>query len=252
MLDAGAIGRPLMANAAILYHGAESWHPNPAFFYQPGGGPVHDVGPYFLATLMSSFGPVERVKADGFKGFEKRMVTAPGPEQGLEAPVHVLTSVLALLSFRSGVEATLVASWDVWGTSQPAIEIHGTEGSLSLPHPNFHGGPLRFVVGGRGWEEAPLDGAPLAVPNWPFERPEHCNYRGIGLAEMADAIAAGRPHRASAELGAHVVEAADAIIASALSGKTMELQMTLERPKPFESFEAGALLSQIDPGASSS
>ena len=145
MIDAGAIGRPLMATASILYHGADDWHPNPAFFYRaPGGGPVHDVGPYFLAALMALLGPIEQVYATGFRGFDTRTFTAEGPQKGLTVPVEVMTSVLALATFRSGVQATLTTSWDVWQNSQPDLEIHGTLGSLSLPHPNWHGGPLQI------------------------------------------------------------------------------------------------------------
>ncbi|MBZ9938559.1 Gfo/Idh/MocA family oxidoreductase [Mesorhizobium sp. BR1-1-16] len=242
MIDSGAIGRPLMANAAILYHGADGWHPNPSFFYRRGGGPVHDVGPYFLAVMMNLFGPLADVRATGFKGFETRTVTAPGREKGNTVPVEVLTSVLALLNFRSGVQASLSASWDVWRTSLPHIEIHGTEGSLSLPHPNFHGGPLRYARPGGDWEDVSLDDAPLARPNWPVGQPQHANYRGIGLAETIDAIDAHRPHRLSAEFGAHVVEAADAIILSATSGKSVDLVIQPERPEPLGTSETAALM----------
>jgi predicted dehydrogenase len=165
MIDAGFIGKPLMATAAILYHGAESWHPNPSFFYHAaGGGPIHDVGPYFLSALAILLGPIARMQATGFKGFATRMVTAPGPEQGHVIPVEVFTSVLALATFRSGVEAALMASWDVWQNSQPDLEVHGTDGSLSLPHPNWHGGPLRYARAGGTWEDVPLTESPLACP----------------------------------------------------------------------------------------
>jgi predicted dehydrogenase len=242
MIDAGLIGRPLMAMSSILYHGADSWHPNPSFFYQPGGGPAHDVGPYFLAAMITLFGPIGRVQAVGFRGSDTRMLTAEGREKGRIVAVDVLTSVLALLSFRSGVEATLTASWDVWKTSAPPLEVHGTEGSLQLPHPNFHGGPLLFAKPGGDWEPVPLGDTPLAVPNWPLEQPENCNYRGIGIAEMIDAMARDQPHRASAELGAHVVEAADAIVSSAAQASTIDLHLQPERPRHFGTEDANFLL----------
>lgn len=243
MIDAGAIGRPLMASASILYHGADDWHPNPAFFYRaPGGGPVHDVGPYFLAALMTLLGPIEQVFATGFRGFETRSFTAEGPQKGLTVPVEVMTSALALATFRSGVQATLTTSWDVWRTSQPDLEIHGTLGSLSLPHPNWHGGPLRFARARGAWETVSLGEAPLDRPNWPPEQPRDCNYRGIGVAEMIDAMERGEPHRASADLAAHVVEAADAIVASAESGAPVALKLTPQRPAPFGAADAARLL----------
>ena len=195
LIDAGAIGRPLMATASILYHGADDWHPNPAFFYRaPGGGPVHDVGPYFLAALMALLGPIEQVYATGFRGFDTRTFTAEGPQKGMTFPVEVMTSVLALVTFRLGVQATLTTSWDVWRNSQPDLEIHGTLGSLSLPHPNWHGGPLKFARPRGEWETVPLDDEPLNRLNWPPEKPLHANYRGIGIAEMVDAMERGQPH----------------------------------------------------------
>jgi len=233
MIDAGAIGRPLMATASIMYHGADDWHPNPAFFYRAaGGGPMHDVGPYFLSALMLLFGPVERVRATGFKGFETRTITAAGPEKGLTVPVEVLTSVCALATFRNGVEASLMTSWDCWKNSQPDLEIHGTEGSLSLPHPNWHGGPLKYARPKGDWEIVSLDDEPLARLNWPPDEPQHSNYRGIGIAEMIDAMEQHRSHRTPADLGAHVVEVADAVVASATTGATVSLQLCPQRPAP--------------------
>jgi len=243
MVDAGAIGRPLFATAAILYHGADHWHPNPSFFYKAaGGGPMHDVGPYFLSALIVLLGPIERVTATSSKGFETRRMSAPGREQGLEVKVEVPTTVLALAQFRSGAQASLMTSWDVWQTSQPDLEIHGTEGSLSLPHPNWHGGPLRYARGRSGWEEVPLDDHPLAQLNWPPEAPKESNYRGIGLAEMIDALERGVPHRTSAELAEHVVEAADAIVGSAASRGAIALDLNPQRPEPFGPTDAARLL----------
>jgi predicted dehydrogenase len=243
MIDAGAIGRPLMATASILYHGADDWHPNPAFFYRaPGGGPVHDVGPYFLAALATLLGPIEQVYATGFRGFATRTFTAEGPQKGLTVPVEVMTSVLALATFRSGVQATLTTSWDVWRNSQPDLEIHGTLGSLSLPHPNWHGGPLKFARPRSRWETVPLDNKLLDTPNWPPEQPLQCNYRGIGVAEMIDAMERGQPHRTAADLAAHVVEAADAIVASAGAGAPISLKLTPQRPAPFGAADVARLL----------
>ena len=243
MIDAGAIGRPLMATASILYHGADDWHPNPAFFYRaPGGGPVHDVGPYFLAALTALLGPIAQVHATGFRGFDTRTFTAEGPQKGLTVPVEVMTSVLALATFRSGVQATLTTSWDVWRTSQPDLEIHGTLGSLSLPHPNWHGGPLKFARPRGEWETVALDGNPLDRPNWPTEQPLACNYRGLGVAEMIDALERGEPHRTPADLAAHVVEVADAIVASAQSGAPVSLELTPPRPAPFGPADVARLL----------
>ncbi len=234
MIDAGAIGRPLMATASIMYHGADDWHPNPAFFYrEPGGGPVHDVGPYFLAALIVLLGPIAQVNASGFRGFETRTFTAEGPQKGMTVPVEVMTSVLALATFRSGAQAALMTSWDVWKNSQPDLEVHGTLGSLSLPHPNWHGGPLKFAPAHGDWEIVPLENNPLARPNWPPEKPHQSNYRGIGIAEMIDAMEREQAHRTPAELATHVVEAADAMVASVRTGTPVSLTLMPQRPAPF-------------------
>jgi predicted dehydrogenase len=243
MIDAGAIGRPLMATASIMYHGADDWHPNPEFFYRaPGGGPVHDVGPYFLAALVMLLGPIKQVYASGFRGFETRTFTAEGPHKGRTVPVEVMTSVLALATFRSGVQAALGTSWDVWKNTQPDLEIHGTLGSLSLPHPNWHGGPLKYARAREDWQVVSLDDNPLARLNWPPEKPLSSNYRGIGIAEMIEAMDRGRPHRTSAELATHVVEAADAIVESARIGTPVNMSMTPPRPAPFGPADVARLL----------
>ncbi len=247
MIDAGAIGRPLMATASIMYHGADDWHPNPAFFYSAaGGGPVHDVGPYFLAALIHLLGPIKQVTATGFRGFDTRTFTAEGPQKGLTVPVEVLTSALGLATFRSGVQAVLMTSWDVWKNTQPDLEIHGTRGSLSLPHPNWHGGPLKIARQRGDWESVPLDDDLLARPNWPPEQPRDSNYRGIGIAEMIDAMERGQPHRTPADLAAHVVEAADAIIASARTGAPVSLTLLPQRPAPLSPADVARLVKDLE------
>jgi predicted dehydrogenase len=205
---------------------------------------VHDVGPYPLAALVSLLGPIGTVRATGFRGFDTRTFTAHGPEKGLTVPVEVTTSVLALLSFRSGVEAVLTVSWDVWKSGQPDLEIYGTLGSLSLPHPNWHGGPLRFAAAGGGWEDIRIEESPLDRPNWPPAAPSSANYRGIGIAEMIDAMKRGEPHRTAADLAVHVVEAADAIVASARSGEPVSLALQPLRPAPFLPADAARLLGE--------
>ena len=187
-------------------------------------------------------GPIAKVTAGGFRGFETRTFTAEGSQKGMTVPVEVLTSVLALATFRSGVEAALMTSWDVWKNNQPDLEIHGTTGSLSLPHPNWHGGPLKYARARGSWEVVPLDDNPLAQPNWPPEKPLASNYRGIGIAEMIDAMEHGQPHRVSADLATHVVEAADAIISSAEGGEPVALSTAPRRPPIFEPADAARLL----------
>ena len=129
----------------------------------------------------------------------------------------------------------------MWATGQPPIEVHGTAGSLQLPHPAWHGGPLRYAAPRSAWEPIPVEDNPLAAHNWPPAEPTSSNYRGIGLAEMIEAMELGRPHRASAELAIHVVEAADAIIASAGSGSPVSLHDQPAMVEPIGSDEMARL-----------
>jgi predicted dehydrogenase len=141
-----------------------------------------------------------------------------------------------------------MTSWDCWKTAQPDLEIHGTEGSLSLPHPNWHGGPLKYARPRGEWEIVPLDDEPMARPNWPPENPQQSNYRGIGVAEMIDAMERGAEHRTPADLAAHVVEAADAIVTSARTAATVLLKLSPPRPAPIGRTDVARLLNAAATG----
>ena len=147
-IDAGRIGRPLSAFAAVLSHGMERWHPNPAFYFRKGGGPVFDMGPYYISALATLLGPVSAVQAIGQIGFAERTITAADSKfRGETIRVETFTSVQALLEFASGAQATFLASWDVWKNGLPPIEIHGEKGSLSIPDPNWFSGRVELAEG---------------------------------------------------------------------------------------------------------
>ncbi len=240
LIDAGAIGRPVMGVATVLSHGMEHWHPNPAFFFQPGAGPVFDMGPYYLTALVTLLGPVASVLASGQIAFGERVVTTPGsPQLGRSIKVETLTTVQALLEFRSGAQVTFLTSWDVWRHGMLPIELHGTTGSLRVPDPNWFGGDIQIAEGRGDWTVAPTAGHRFGTPNWPVERPVHANYRGLGLAEMARAIEAGRPHRAHGELALHVLATMSGILESARDGGKVLIEQTCDRPTAFEETEAG-------------
>lgn len=239
LIDAGAIGRPVMGVATVLSHGMEHWHPNPAFFFQPGAGPVFDMGPYYLTALVTLLGPVASVLASGQIAFDERVVTTPdSPQLGRVIKVETLTTVQALLEFRSGAQVTFLTSWDVWRHDMLPIELHGTTGSLRLPDPNWFGGVIQTAEGPGEWTETPTAGQRFGTPNWPVEQPVHANYRGLGLAEMARAIENGRPHRASGELALHVLAAMSGILESARDGKRVSIEQTCDRPAAFGKTEA--------------
>jgi len=218
LIDAGAIGRPVAASASFLSRGIEHWHPSPAFFFQPGGGPLFDMGPYYLTALISLLGPVRRLAGSAERFYAERLVTSE-PLRGTRIPVEVPTHVTAVLEFASGPVATLVASFDVAESYGANLIIYGTEGVLQLPDPNTFGGPVRLRRGGE-WTDVPV------------ERPNVENSRCLGPADMAAAMRSGRAHRASGELVFHVLDIMHAIHESAAEGRHIAPESSCERPAP--------------------
>ena len=231
LIDSGAIGRPLSALAAVMSHGYEHWHPSPAFYYQPGGGPLLDMGPYYLSALASLLGPVAEVQALGQIGFAERIVTTPGsPNLGQKIRVETLTSVQALLSFANGAQATLLASFDVWRHGLAPIELHGETASLRLPDPNFFAGDLAIAVGREDWRAVPLSHRLLGAANWPADKPKQSNWRGLGIADLARAVIDKREPRASGAFGLHVLAAMDAILSAAVERKAISVTAPFTQP----------------------
>lgn len=219
LIDAGAIGEPVAATARMLNHGAEHWHLDPAFLYAPGAGPLFDMGPYYLTTLVALLGPIGRVAGSARSAFPQRVV-GRGPLAGTAFAVGTPSHVAAVLDFEAGAVVTLTTSFDVWDHVN-RIELYGTEGSLRLPDPNTFGGPVSLRRAGvREWEDVPLLAGPVT------------NSRGIGAADMALALRSGGPQRASGELARHVLEAMHAILVSAEAGTHVTLRTRCERPAP--------------------
>lgn len=243
LIEAGEIGKPVLGVAAVLSHGMESWHPNPEFFFKPGGGPVLDMGPYYVASLVQLLGPVAAVVAQGQIGNATRTVTAEGsPFRGQTIAVETLTSVQALLGFASGAQVTLLASWDVWAHGVPHIEIHGTKGSIGLPDPNWFGGDLRLARQSADWTAMSSEHAVFGARNYATHAGPVANYRGLGLADMARSIETRAPHRATGAVGLHVLAVMEAMLESALEGKRIELDADVEMPSPLTEADARALL----------
>jgi predicted dehydrogenase len=243
LVDSGAVGRPLTGLAAILGHGMEHWHPNPGFFFRPGGGPVFDMGPYYLTALVTLLGPVASVQAAGQIGFTERTVTTPGSAiLGRTIRVETLTSVQGLLDFASGAQVTFLASWDVWRHSVPPIELHGETGSLRVPDPNWFGGDPKIARGREDWQDIETQGRTFGVANWPRDKPIRANYRGLGLADMARGILDRRPHRANGEIGLHVLVVMAGLVTAATERRAVTIEQTCERPPPLGEREATELL----------
>jgi len=220
LIDDGEIGEPVAATAFMMCHGHETWHPNPEFYYKPGGGPMFDMGPYYLTALVNSIGPVRRVTSSTKITFPERLITSQ-PYCGKRIVVEVPTHVAGVMDFANGAIGTIIMTFDVWAAELPRIEIYGTEGSLSVPDPNCFGGPVRVRrAGSPQWEEVPLTHGYAE------------NSRGIGVADMAYALQSGRPHRASGELAYHILDVMHAFHDASREGRHIELKSTCSRPAP--------------------
>ncbi len=220
LIDDGWIGEPIGAQAFMLCHGHESWHPDPEFYYQVGGGPMFDMGPYYLTALVSLLGPVKRVTGSARISFAERTITSQ-KKYGQKVAVEVPTHVTGVMDFETGAIGTIATSFDVWAANVPPIEIFGTEGSLSVPDPNGFGGTVKVKrMGAEAWSEIPLTHGYAD------------NSRGIGPADMAAAIVAGRAHRACGELAYHVLDIMHAFHDASDKGQHVALESTCERPAP--------------------
>ncbi len=229
LIDDGAIGRPVAAVAFMTGHGPERWHPNPDFFYQVGGGPMFDMGPYYLTALVNLLGPARRVTGSAQKSFTER-VAGPDRVNGRRIPVDIPTHIAGVMDFASGAVATLITSFDVWAANLPRIEIYGAEGSLSVPDPNTFGGAVRLrTADDSEWRDVPHTHSTDVG-------------RGIGVADMAYALTTGRPHRACGELAYHVLDLMHAFHDASSQDRHIYVSSSCERPTPLPiGLEAGAL-----------
>ncbi len=242
LIDEGAIGQVIAGTAFFLSRGMEHWHPNPGFFFQPGGGPVFDIGPYYLTQLVQLLGPVARVGALTGTASPTRLVSAPGPFQGETIPVATPTTALALLQFAAGAQIMFGTSWDIARNGHRPFELYGTAGSLRVPDPNFMHGALELGTREADWQRIETDHLVFGQLNWPAAAPTTANDRGLGLAELARAIREDRPHRLSAGLALHVTALMAAILAAGAEGRFIEVEPPTERPPALDEAEAAALL----------
>ena len=240
-IDDGMIGKIASGTAHVMGDGMEHWHPNPDFFYKPGGGPILDMGPYYIANLVNLVGPVTRVAALSGTPRKQRLISSE-PRQGGKLKVTTPTTYHALLEFTNGAMITLSASWDVYAHRHPNMELYGTEGAIFVPDPNFFGGEV-IVAGGDTVRKtlAPWD-HPFGVNNHKCSQGDVANYRGAGLADMAQAIMRKRDIRCGIDRMLHVVEVMTAIMKSGETGRFVTLKSTCKRPAYLGPDEARALL----------
>jgi predicted dehydrogenase len=213
-VDAGRIGEPRTALALFQTPGPESWHPAPEFLFQEGGGPLLDMGPYYLTGLVHLLGPIRRVTATGGRARDTRVIGS-GPRAGVEFEVTVPTTVTALVEFERGGSAQAVFSFDSALTRTGFVEVAGTLGTAVLPDPNRFDGTTALHLS---------DGVQTLAPQG------HTGSRGTGALELARAIRAGGPERASGELAYHVLDAMLAVRESIARGRSVDVASTVEPP----------------------
>lgn len=227
LIDQGAIGEPVAGHASMLCHGHESWHPSPEFYYEQGGGPMFDMGPYYLTALISLMGPIRRISGSTRVTFPQRTITSE-PKKGKVIEVETPTHIAGIMDFASGAIVEITTSFDVWHAKLPCISVYGTEGSMIVPDPNGFGGEI--LVRGK------------ADPDWKLMPLTHGfaeNSRGLGVLDMAHAIAENRPHRASGDLAFHVLDAMHAFEDSSRQGRHIELASSVAQPAPLGAAEYG-------------
>lgn len=219
LIDEGAIGRPVSTNVFMMGHGPDPWHPNPFFYYVEGGGPMLDMGPYYLTALINLLGSVTMVAGMTNRAYDNRTA---GHEaiRGQNIPVSVDTHIAGLLRFESGAVGTIITSFDTWRSELPNIEIHGTDGSLGVPDPNGFDGDVRLFTPQAG--------------QWQQVEPQHPRglLRGVGVADLAQALEANETQRASGAMALHVLEIMNAFTVSSQEGRHVQIESRVERPRP--------------------
>lgn len=236
-IEDGVIGRPLFAQTAFQTQGPDLWHPSPAFLFAKGAGPLLDMGPYYFSALVSLLGPVDRIAAVGSKAREEREIHA-GPNAGTTFPVEVPSTIQIVTAFEQGAQAQSLLSFDSALERHGIVEIHGTEGTIVIPDPNQFAGriayvkPLGVIRDGMSFEQEWIE----------IEHEDVKIGRGLGALDMVRAIAEGRPHVASGELGYHVLDILLSAQESAATGQTVVVESTVAPvpllPEGFDPFAA--------------
>ena len=218
LIGDGAIGRPVAGTAFFMCPGHERWHPNPGFYYATGGGPMLDMGPYYITALVNLLGPVRSVVAIAARAHQERLIISE-PHKGKKIPVEVATHVAGTIEFVNGTLVTLTMSFDVPRHDHGPIELYGTEGAMLVPDPNNFGGDIKVASADEDWR--------LVASDRPYG---DGNYRILGVAELAHALQSDRPHRASGDLAFHVLEVMEAFQISSDSHARIAIQSRPERP----------------------
>lgn len=219
LIDDGAIGQVIGGNAFMMCAGHESWHPSPEFYYEVGGGPMLDMGPYYLSALHTLLGPVARVQGSARISFPTRTITSE-PKKGKIVEVETPTHLVGVLDYAAGPVVQITTSFDVKAHRMPCIELYGSEGTITVPDPNGFGGPVKL---NKSWGE----GEEIELTHGFAE-----NSRGLGVLDMVYAIANDRPHRASGAMGLHLLEVMEGLLSASKTGQAAVPASQAARPEP--------------------
>lgn len=222
LIDNGAIGKPIGAACFMICHGHETWHPDPEFYYKRGGGPMMDMGPYYVTALVNLLGGIKSVTGITRSFFPKRLITSE-PHCGEVIDVEAPTHLTGMLEFDNGAIGTIITTFDVHYNSQARFEVYGTEGTLLVPDPNGFGGPIQLYRPEDGeWKEMPLT----------FDYKE--NSRGLGLADMACSLRTGSPFRSSWEQTFHVLEVLTSFEKSSAAHAAYQMETHYDQRPPMK------------------
>lgn len=250
LLKSGVVGDIKIGNAIFAFPGVQSYHPNPEpWFAEKEGGPVIDMGPYYLTALVNLLGPAKKVHGVSTKVFNTRTIGI-GPKIDTDFKVECPTTYLINLEFESGALIQITLSFDVIAHQRNHIELYGNKGSIIVPDPNMFGGSVFVsVTTGGNWGEHKTDNMPLGKINIKSqsaranESSTNANYRGVGLAEMAYSIENNLEHRCNGELSLHVLDIIDSTMRASQSGMPQEIETTCKKPRPFSLEEINKIIN---------
>ena len=251
LIDSGIIGDIVGADCAMMSRGHETWHPDPEFYYKRGGGPMMDMGPYYVTALCNLLGEAKSVVGMTKKTFKERTITSR-PHFGKKVSVDVDTHLTGAIEFSSGAIAQIITTFDVYYTNQARFEVYGTEGSLVVPDPNTFGGPVLLLRREELFRGPRVDPALIKAEDitlyknylpLPLMFPYRENTRGLGLADMCKAIDTGREYRANSMQQLHVLEILTSFTKSSEEGKRIDLKTKFKRAEPMKS---GAMPGILD------
>ena len=220
LIDEGLIGDFIGGRFVMANHGMETWHPDPDFYYQAGGGPLFDMGPYYITAMINLLGGVKSVYGYGHASYPTRLITAK-EHYGEIIEVNTPTHIESILTLENGKNVSLFTSFDIYSSKQTNIEIYGTKGTLYVPDPNMFGGEIRLYRP----EQEKTQEIPLA-----FSYKQ--NSRALGLADMAKALQTGREYRPDSSMTFHVLEIMDSLLKSGRERREVAIESRFAPRKP--------------------